>query len=142
MVCQHRSCQRNGSEAVYAAFQDAKAAKNPTFFVSKSDCMGQCSSGPTVKILPDETWYCRVKPEHIPQIVEQHLGQDTPVKSLLHPRFHPQFVVYGTDSHADEQSPEAQAKTQVPEALSSEPLSPQSPSSYSKPDSFNTSSET
>ncbi|MGF1496324.1 MAG: ferredoxin [Elainellaceae cyanobacterium] len=88
LVCQHRSCQRNGSEAVLATF---KAISVTNVFVSGSDCTGQCSSGPTVRVMPDKTWYCRVKPEDVPTIVDEHLRGDRPVKSLLHPRMHPQF---------------------------------------------------
>ncbi|MBD3883811.1 (2Fe-2S) ferredoxin domain-containing protein [Phormidium tenue FACHB-886] len=85
-ICQHRSCVRNGAEAVLAAFQ---AAAPTGVFVSGSDCLGQCASGVTVCITPDQTWYCRIKPEHVEEIVTQHLIGDQPVEALLHPRFHP-----------------------------------------------------
>jgi (2Fe-2S) ferredoxin len=45
--------------------------------------------GATVRVLPDDTWYCRVKPDDVRAIVEQHLKQGRPVAALLHPRFHP-----------------------------------------------------
>lgn len=86
LVCQGRSCSRNGSETVLAAFQMAAPVG---VLVSGSDCMGQCAAGPTVRITPDQTWYCRVKPSHVSEIVEQHLWADQPVRSLLHSRFHP-----------------------------------------------------
>jgi len=63
--------------------------------VSASDCMGQCSSGPTVYITPDRTWYCRVKPEDVAEIVVQHVQLNQPVERLLHPRFHPRFDFNG-----------------------------------------------
>ncbi|GAB4380411.1 MAG: hypothetical protein Kow00121_36610 [Elainellaceae cyanobacterium] len=91
VVCQYRSCARNGSEAVLAAFQ---AAVPPNVFVSGSDCMGQCASGPTVRVMPDGSWYCRIKPGNITEIVEQHLYHNQPVETLLHPRFHPRFDAY------------------------------------------------
>lgn len=86
-VCQHRSCSRNGAAEVLAAFQ---AANVPGVFASGSDCMGQCSAGPTVQVMPDGIWYCRIKPSDVPTIVEQHLWADQPVQPLLHSRFHPQ----------------------------------------------------
>jgi (2Fe-2S) ferredoxin len=46
-----------------------------------------------VRVLPDETWYCRVKPADVPTIVEHHLEGGEPVAELLHPRFHPRFTV-------------------------------------------------
>lgn len=88
MVCQHQSCQRIGSADVLQAFRDHPV---PGVTVNPSGCMGQCSSGPTVRISPDETWYCRVKPSDVPVIVEQHLIGGQPVEAKLHPRIHPRF---------------------------------------------------
>lgn len=85
MVCQHRSCLRNDSEQVLFAL---RAAAPQGIFVSPSACLGQCASGPTVQVVPDGTWYCRVKPTDVPAIVEQHLLGDQPVQALLHPRLH------------------------------------------------------
>lgn len=91
LVCQYRSCARNGSAEVLAAFQSTVPAG---VFAGGSDCMGQCASGPTVRVMPDGTWYCRVKPSHIPTIVQQHLYEDHLVEPLLHPRFHPRPDAY------------------------------------------------
>jgi len=88
LVCQHRSCLANGSPAVLAAFQEAEI---PGFTVLASGCQGQCSSGPTVRITPEETWYCRIQPSDVPLIVEQHLKGGVPVESKLHPRIHMRF---------------------------------------------------
>ena len=85
-VCQHRSCQRGGAEAVLEAFRQYQS---PHIVVVESDCMGQCSSGPTVKVMPGHTWYCRLTPEEVASIVEQHLGRGEWVRDRLHPRFHP-----------------------------------------------------
>ena len=86
LVCQHRSCVRNGAENVLAAFQAAVPAG---VLASGSDCMGQCASGVTVRVTPDQIWYCRIKPEQVGAIVEQHLIGDRPIEAFLHPRFHP-----------------------------------------------------
>jgi (2Fe-2S) ferredoxin len=48
--------------------------------------------------MPDDVWYCRIKTAHVPQIVQEHLRDETPVQALLHPRFHPQFDAYSFDS--------------------------------------------
>ena len=87
-ICQYHSCARNRAADVLKAFQEIA----PTdVLVSASDCMGQCSSGTTVYVTPDRTWYCRVKPEDVTEIVAQHLQLNQPVERLLHPRFHPRF---------------------------------------------------
>lgn len=87
-VCQYRNCLNGGSAEVLAAFQ---ANPIPDVVVSGTGCLGQCSIGPTVRITPDELWYCRVKPEQVPVIVEEHLKHDRPVAAWLNPRFHPNF---------------------------------------------------
>ncbi|MFE4106513.1 (2Fe-2S) ferredoxin domain-containing protein [Almyronema epifaneia] len=91
LVCQNRSCLRSDSDQVLAAFQ---AQTELPIFVSPSQCLGQCGSGPTVKVMPDDTWYCRVKVADVAEIVAQHLHQNQPVKRLLHPRFHLQYEAY------------------------------------------------
>ncbi|MEM9486323.1 MAG: (2Fe-2S) ferredoxin domain-containing protein, partial [Cyanobacteria bacterium P01_F01_bin.116] len=39
----------------------------------------------------DNVWYCRVQPQDVDDIIEQHIHQGQPVKRLLHPRFHPDY---------------------------------------------------
>ena len=85
LICQHQSCKRHGAEAVLAAFEQHPIK---TASVECTSCQGQCNIGPTVRILPDETWYYRVQPEDVPQIVEQHLQQGKPVTEKLNPRIH------------------------------------------------------
>lgn len=71
--------------------------------------------------MPDQTWYCQVQPEDVPKIVTQHLRNDTPVKSLLHPRFHPQFL------SEIPQSSEAQASESDRAEVCSKGVTEQSP---------------
>ncbi|HBE30309.1 MAG TPA: 2Fe-2S ferredoxin, partial [Cyanobacteria bacterium UBA11368] len=40
-------------------------------------------SGPTVRIIPEETWYWQVKPNDVPAIIEQHLRGGKPVEAKL-----------------------------------------------------------
>jgi (2Fe-2S) ferredoxin len=87
LVCQYTNCLNNGSAEVLAAF-----VANPVAGVTVSGCgcQGQCNLGPTVRILPSNDWYCRLKPDDVAAIVEQHLKGGKPVTALLHPRLHPQ----------------------------------------------------
>ncbi|MEO0826054.1 MAG: (2Fe-2S) ferredoxin domain-containing protein [Cyanobacteria bacterium J06642_9] len=96
MVCQNRSCERSQSAEVLAAFRQHQSK---SLFISASECLGQCGSGPTVRVMPDDTWYRQVRPEDVEEIFEQHLQGNQPVKRLLHPRFHPQF-----DAHSFNQT--------------------------------------
>ncbi len=88
LVCRYVNCNLNGAQAVLEAFQEQVI---PEVEAIACECQGQCNMGPTVRVLPDDIWYCRVKPEDVPEIVSQHLNQGKPVDRLLHPRMHPQF---------------------------------------------------
>ncbi|MCL1465440.1 (2Fe-2S) ferredoxin domain-containing protein [Argonema galeatum] len=93
LICQNRSCLKNGSAEVLEAFQ---AAKVSGVTVESSPCMGQCSSGPTVRIVPDETWYCRIEPSDVPTIVETHLLGGKPVEAKLNPRIHLRIEMFSS----------------------------------------------
>ncbi|NER85344.1 MAG: (2Fe-2S) ferredoxin domain-containing protein, partial [Leptolyngbya sp. SIO1D8] len=69
-VCQNRSCVRSGSDQVLAKFQEHQSNH---IMISGCECQGQCGSGPTVRVMPGDTWYCRVKPEDVDIIVDEHL---------------------------------------------------------------------
>ncbi|MEM8603788.1 MAG: (2Fe-2S) ferredoxin domain-containing protein [Cyanobacteria bacterium P01_F01_bin.86] len=84
-VCQNRSCLRSGADEVLAKFQEYQSAH---LLVSGCECQGQCGSGPTVRVMPGDIWYCRVKSEDVSIIVDEHLQQGKPVERLLHPRIH------------------------------------------------------
>jgi (2Fe-2S) ferredoxin len=102
-ICQNCSCLAQGSADLLQAFE---AALSEGGFSSTEiqaigcQCQGQCNMSATVRVFTqdasslattDETWYCRVKPEHVPQIIQQHLVAGQPVQELLHPRLHPRF---------------------------------------------------
>jgi (2Fe-2S) ferredoxin len=86
MICQHTACLKNGSAQVLKTFQESDLPED--VIVKAVECQGQCSSGPTVRIVPEETWYCRVKPSDVSLIVEQHLKGGKIVAEKLHPRIH------------------------------------------------------
>jgi len=85
-ICQSQSCLAQGSAEVLAAFLESSDVS-----IVSSNCQGQCHLGATVRILPDEIWYCRVKPTDVDAIVEFHLKNNQPVDRLFHPRFHPTY---------------------------------------------------
>ena len=94
-VCQYDNCLRNRSAAVLAAFQAIALPDGVT--VAAGGCQGQCHLGSNVQILsetavdqlPKSTWYCSVKPDDVPEIVESHVRSQTLVPRLLNPRLHP-----------------------------------------------------
>lgn len=51
--------------------------------VSKSGCLGRCSSGPCIVIYPEGTWYTYSSTEDIDEIVDSHIVAGKIVEKLL-----------------------------------------------------------
>lgn len=51
--------------------------------VSKSGCLGRCSSGPCIVVYPDGVWYTYSSFSDIDQIIESHLQAGEIVQQLL-----------------------------------------------------------
>jgi (2Fe-2S) ferredoxin len=85
LVCQNRTCKKQGANAVLAAF---KASPIDDVTVVASGCLGQCGNGPMVLILPDLAWYSGVTPGEVPLVVKNHLLENQLVSSMLYSKFH------------------------------------------------------
>ncbi|MDY7007667.1 MAG: (2Fe-2S) ferredoxin domain-containing protein [Cyanobacteriota bacterium] len=85
LVCQNRTCRKQGSAKVLAAFQTFDL---PNIAVEKSGCLGQCGNGPMVLVLPEEVWYSHVHIYEVSAVVERHLVAGVPVKKMLDSKFH------------------------------------------------------
>ena len=83
LICQNRTCKKQGADKVLAAFQ---ASPVPGVTVVASSCLRHCGSGPMVLVEPGDIWYCGVRPEEVATVVERHLKHGVPVKAML---FHP-----------------------------------------------------
>ncbi|MGF1536074.1 MAG: ferredoxin [Elainellaceae cyanobacterium] len=84
LVCQNRTCRKQGAAKVLAAFRNQPVPGE----VVESGCLGQCGNGPMVLVQPDEVWYCGVRPDEVPAVVVRHLQQGHPVRGMLYSRFH------------------------------------------------------
>ncbi|HHF7366971.1 TPA: (2Fe-2S) ferredoxin domain-containing protein [Legionella bozemanae] len=51
--------------------------------VSKSGCLGRCSSGPCIVIYPEGVWYSYSSFADIDEIIERHLVSGSVVEQLL-----------------------------------------------------------
>ncbi|NEN88836.1 MAG: (2Fe-2S) ferredoxin domain-containing protein [Okeania sp. SIO3H1] len=89
-VCQNTSCLRHNSQEVLETFI-AETENVVGVHIKASGCLGQCSTGPTVRVSPDEIWYYRVQPNNVPKIVTEHFQGNKPVDDMLNPRIHPRF---------------------------------------------------
>ena len=88
LICQHTSCLAAGSAKVLEAFGQVEG-----YEIMGSECLGQCSTGPTVRVIPEEIWYYRVQLEDVPLIINQHLKGGEPVAAKLNPRIHLRFDI-------------------------------------------------
>lgn len=88
LICQSKTCSKQGAAKVLAAFE---AHPVPNVTITASVCLGQCGQGPMVLVQPEKIWYNRVLPEEVPTIIEKHLQNGQPVKSMLYVKFHPQL---------------------------------------------------
>lgn len=78
------SCTRNGSEAVLQRLRDEVAARGLQDEVHVTTCgsLGLCEVGPNVVVYPEGTWYSRVSPDDVPEILAAHATGAEPVSRL------------------------------------------------------------
>lgn len=84
LVCGGTGCESSKSDELYKSLQKEifdNNLKNDVQIV-KTGCFGFCEQGPIIKILPSGTFYVKVKPEDIKEIVNEHLIKGRPVARL------------------------------------------------------------
>jgi (2Fe-2S) ferredoxin len=69
LVCQNRTCRRQGSAKVLAALQASAIAD---IAVKPTGCLGKCGNGPMVVVLPEQIWYSHVNPEAVPSLMREN----------------------------------------------------------------------
>lgn len=77
LVCSHKTCRRQGGEAVLKALklnikeQDLRGS----VLLTKVKCLDQCGRGPVMVVYPDGVWYGGVDEHSARAIVSEHLGE-------------------------------------------------------------------
>jgi NADH:ubiquinone oxidoreductase subunit E len=66
LICQNRTCKKQGAAAVLAAF---RTLNHPGINYEGCGCLGNCGNGPMVLVLPARIWYYRVLPQDVPTIL-------------------------------------------------------------------------
>ena len=84
-ICAGAGCVASGADEVIEAFkneieQEGLAA---TVNTKGTGCPGFCEQGPVVVIYPEEICYLQVKPEDVPEIVDQTIKQNKVIERLL-----------------------------------------------------------
>ena len=85
LICTGTGCTASGAKGVLAKFDEELKAKKLREEVSlvETGCHGFCEGGPLVIIYPEGTFYTRVKPEDVAEIVEEHILKGRIVSRLL-----------------------------------------------------------
>jgi bidirectional [NiFe] hydrogenase diaphorase subunit len=79
-VCMDLACMSQGANLLRDELEKAASAASKSILVRRTGCMGPCSSGPLVRVEPDNHLYHHVKAENAEEIVT-HLGGE-PVPEL------------------------------------------------------------
>ena len=85
LVCGGSGCVSNHSFDVLAELdkQLEKAGLQDEVRTVKTGCFGLCVAGPIVVVFPEGTFYCKVTPDDVAEIVEEHLLKGRIVRRLL-----------------------------------------------------------
>lgn len=86
LVCAGAGCVSSGCQAVYEALMSNLETEGVLGEVKviQTGCVGSCDLGPVVVVYPEGTFYQRVRPEDVPEIVREHIVKGRPVERLLH----------------------------------------------------------
>ena len=86
LVCGGTGCTSSGSAKIREVLQreiDA-AGLGEEVKVVQTGCFGHCALGPVMIIYPEGTFYSRVTPEDVPEIVSEHLIKGRLVQRLVY----------------------------------------------------------
>ena len=86
LICGGTGCTSSGSLAIQEAFENNIEANGLAEEVKivQTGCFGLCALGPVVIVYPDGTFYSRVTPEDVKEIVEEHLLKGRIVERLVY----------------------------------------------------------
>ncbi len=86
LVCGGTGCTSSGSEQIITELEkEIKAVGlEEEVKVVKTGCFGLCALGPIMIVYPEGSFYSRVHPEDIKEIVDEHLLKGRIVKRLLY----------------------------------------------------------
>jgi NADP-reducing hydrogenase subunit HndC len=86
LVCGGSSCRASECNLIAESLKTELEEKGlgAEVQVIMTGCFGFCEKGPIVKVMPDNTFYVKVKPEDAPVIVAEHVIKGRPVQRLLY----------------------------------------------------------
>ncbi|MBR4711978.1 MAG: NADH-quinone oxidoreductase subunit NuoF [Clostridia bacterium] len=86
LVCGGTGCSSSGSATLIERFNQkiAEHGLDKEVKVIRTGCFGLCEAGPVVIVYPDGTFYSRVKPDDVDEIVSEHLLKGRKVEHLVY----------------------------------------------------------
>ena len=86
LVCGGTGCTSSNSELIISRLKEEIAVRglDKEVNVVRTGCFGLCALGPIMIVYPEGSFYSRVTPEDVPEIVEEHLLKGRIVKRLLY----------------------------------------------------------
>lgn len=86
LVCGGTGCESSRADDIYKnliAEAEAHGVKDEVQII-KTGCFGFCEQGPIVKVLPEDSFYVKVKPEDSKEIISEHVVKGREVTRLLY----------------------------------------------------------
>ena len=86
LVCGGTGCSSSGSAELIERFEEqiAKNGLDREVKVVRTGCFGLCEAGPVVIVYPEGTFYSRVRPDDVDEIVSEHLLKGRVVQHLVY----------------------------------------------------------
>ncbi|MEG1573151.1 MAG: NADH-quinone oxidoreductase subunit NuoF [Bacteroidales bacterium] len=86
LVCGGTGCKASQSQEIVRNLKTVLADKglSEEVQVIMTGCFGFCEKGPIVKVMPDNTFYTKVKPEDAREIIDEHIIKGRKIKRLLY----------------------------------------------------------
>ncbi len=86
LVCGGTGCSSSGSGELIERFEEqiAKNGLDKEVKVVRTGCFGLCEAGPVVIVYPEGTFYSRIRPEDVDEIVSEHLLKGRIVQHLVY----------------------------------------------------------
>lgn len=86
LLCGGTGCTSSGSQTLIKEFKKEliKHELMDEVELVITGCFGLCELGPVVIVYPEGTFYSRVEPSDIPELVEEHLVKGRPLERLIY----------------------------------------------------------
>ncbi|CZT57741.1 NADH-quinone oxidoreductase subunit NuoF [Solibaculum mannosilyticum] len=86
LICGGTGCTSSNSGKILEVMKEevAKAGLTDEINIVHTGCFGLCALGPIMVVYPEGAFYSMVRPEDVPEIVEEHLLKGRIVKRLLY----------------------------------------------------------